>query len=213
MSIPNEVLIKCWCCKEEKPAIAFTPGKLAWKQYECRDCVKKKNSLYSSTNREAINAAERMRKANKRNSMTFGERQAWLELHADKCLASRMKAKTEVFAYYGNKCACCGETEPSFLTIDHVDNNGAKMRKKGVYRCGYSIYSWLRRNNYPEGFQLLCMNCNFAKGHFGFCPHQEPSRDYPAREYDQVIGSAANPTLKEEGCDIVQSPGNREQLV
>lgn len=25
---------------------------------------------------------------------------------------------------------------------------------------------------YPAGFRLLCMNCNFAIGHFGSCPHQ-----------------------------------------
>ena len=28
-----------------------------------------------------------------------------------------------------------------------------------------------RKNNYPEGFQVLCSNCNFAKGKYGSCPH------------------------------------------
>lgn len=31
---------------------------------------------------------------------------------------------------------------------------------------------WLRRNNYPNGFQVLCHNCNMAKGFYGKCPHQ-----------------------------------------
>jgi hypothetical protein len=30
----------------------------------------------------------------------------------------------------------------------------------------------LRRNNYPEGFQILCMNCQFGKRmNNGVCPH------------------------------------------
>ena len=28
-----------------------------------------------------------------------------------------------MLAYYGNKCICCGEIEPKFLTIDHVLND------------------------------------------------------------------------------------------
>jgi hypothetical protein len=31
---------------------------------------------------------------------------------------------------------------------------------------------------YPkDNFQLLCMNCNFAKGHRGECPHQTAKRE------------------------------------
>jgi hypothetical protein len=56
-----------------------------------------------------------------------------------------------------------------FLSIDHVDGGGYQHRKQlkddGLYR-------WLKRNKYPTGFQVLCMNCNVAKGHFGQCPHE-----------------------------------------
>jgi hypothetical protein len=33
----------------------------------------------------------------------------------------------------------------------------------------------LRNNNYPPGFQVLCLNCNRSK-HFGSgaCAHQDP---------------------------------------
>jgi hypothetical protein len=81
----------------------------------------------------------------------------------------------EVFAAYGNKCACCPETEPKFLSIDHIDGAGNQHRlevfgNKNV--AGLRFYSWLRRNNFPPGFQLLCFNCNLAKGHWGICPHK-----------------------------------------
>ena len=33
-----------------------------------------------------------------------------------------------VLDHYGRACSCCGETEPAFLTIDHVNNDGAEHR-------------------------------------------------------------------------------------
>jgi hypothetical protein len=77
--------------------------------------------------------------------------------------------RKNVLKHYGNKCACCGEETYQFLSIDHVENNGAKHRKEIGY--GRNIYFWLKKNNYPSGFQVLCFNCNLAKGHWGFCPH------------------------------------------
>jgi hypothetical protein len=39
--------------------------------------------------------------------------------------------KVLVFAAYGGfKCACCGETEPTMLTIDHKNEDGAAFRRK-----------------------------------------------------------------------------------
>jgi len=35
------------------------------------------------------------------------------------------------------------------------------------------MYVWLKRNYFPTGFQLLCHNCNLAKGFYGKCPHDE----------------------------------------
>lgn len=65
-----------------------------------------------------------------------------------------------------------------FLTIDHVDNNGAAHRReihgpgyKNRPPAGHRTYRWLRIQEYPAGFQVLCMNCNFAKGVYGECPH------------------------------------------
>jgi len=69
--------------------------------------------------------------------------------------------------YYGNSCNFCGEDIEIFLTIDHIDNNGAEHRKmiNCSGRAGSTTYAWLRRNNYPKGFQTLCYNCNCAKNH------------------------------------------------
>ena len=81
--------------------------------------------------------------------------------------------KEEVVKEYGGKCVCCGEDTYEFLTIDHVHGDGAEhkrqMKAEGV---GQNLYRWLKKHGYPkENFQLLCMNCNFAKGKYGVCPH------------------------------------------
>lgn len=88
-----------------------------------------------------------------------------------------------LMAYSENEhpeCTCCQEDMLEFLTIDHVDNNGAKHRKEVIKT--QTFYNWLKSNNWPSGFQILCFNCNLAKGHYGICPHQELSWLSSARE-------------------------------
>ena len=42
------------------------------------------------------------------------------------------RVRREVFeAYGGFVCACCGETQPLFLSIDHINNDGAQERRSG----------------------------------------------------------------------------------
>ena len=38
---------------------------------------------------------------------------------------------------------------------------------------GYALHLWLKKNNFPDGFRVLCMNCNWAKSAFGICPHKK----------------------------------------
>lgn len=86
----------------------------------------------------------------------------------------RQKIKDRVFgAYGGYRCACCGETEPAFLSIDHIHNDGEKHRE--IMRAG-KFYRWLVESGFPDGFQVLCMNCNHAKGRLGECPHKTNQR-------------------------------------
>ncbi len=83
-------------------------------------------------------------------------------------------------AYGGALCACCGEKHVEFLTIDHVNGDGARHRRKifgrGRAGGGSNFYNWLKRNSYPPGFRVLCYNCNCARGAFGYCPHTAKQR-------------------------------------
>lgn len=80
--------------------------------------------------------------------------------------------KKEVFQAYGGKCSCCGEPQIDFLAIDHKDGGGTQARKKNSL-WGRRMYFWLKKNNYPSGFQVLCHNCNWSVHlHGGTCIHK-----------------------------------------
>lgn len=92
--------------------------------------------------------------------------------------AKKERLKVEVFNRYGGcRCACCGETIMVFLTIDHIDGGGNKHRAELDGRIGggsgQRFYAWLKRHNFPPGYQVLCFNCNFAKWKLGKCPHHD----------------------------------------
>jgi predicted nucleic acid-binding Zn ribbon protein len=72
--------------------------------------------------------------------------------------------------HYGNKCVCCGETIPEFLTIDHINRDG-KEHRKSVGQL--KMYQWIIENNFPTDLQLLCMNCNWGSRLTGICPHKK----------------------------------------
>lgn len=81
--------------------------------------------------------------------------------------------RVEVRRAYGDRCSCCRETEPLFLTMDHVNRDGKQHRK--LVGSGLSFYRWLRMNEFPkEGFRLLCYNCNCGRErNGGTCPHEQ----------------------------------------
>jgi len=58
-----------------------------------------------------------------------------------------------------------------FLTFDHIEGGGVQHRKNDKWLKS-DPGEWLRCKGYPEGFRVLCMNCNWAFGKNNFCPHQ-----------------------------------------
>ena len=69
---------------------------------------------------------------------------------------------------YGGRCNCCGEARFEFLAIDHIGGGGLAHRKQ-INRATLSL--WLKQQGYPDGFRVLCHNCNLALGFYGACPH------------------------------------------
>lgn len=88
-------------------------------------------------------------------------------------LSTKKQRKLKIMDHYGGKCLCCGEAGLTFLTIDHIDENGAEHRRQMPGLHGDLFYRWLEKNNFPDGYQTLCYNCNIGKHrHNGVCPHQ-----------------------------------------
>ena len=80
--------------------------------------------------------------------------------------------KPLVINHYGGKCSCCGVSLLSFLTIDHINNNGNIFRKEHNLPGGVRFYKWIVKNNYPNDLQVLCWSCNSSKAmNKGICAH------------------------------------------
>ena len=83
-------------------------------------------------------------------------------------LTARGKAlerKREVIIYYGGgklMCVTCGEGRLACLSIDHIEGGGTNHRRQ-LRAWGDLFYRWLKAQNYPKGYQTLCMNCQFVK--------------------------------------------------
>jgi hypothetical protein len=76
--------------------------------------------------------------------------------------------KSEAISLYGGKCSCCGEIQREFLTLDHINNDGASQRKELGNGVTFLRYVLKER---PKDLTVLCFNCNCAKGVYGTCPH------------------------------------------
>lgn len=94
--------------------------------------------------------------------------------HRDKILQKQRdqhrKSRQKMVALYGGMCVCCGEKNWEFLAIDHVNNDGAEDRR--ITKPSEYYKRFLTGIRLP-GFQVLCHNCNSAKGYYGYCPHQK----------------------------------------
>ena len=78
----------------------------------------------------------------------------------------RTSLKILVLSHYGNgvcECVNCGENRIACLSIDHKNGGGNKHRKNATEIKRLGFYGWLEKNNFPEGYQTLCMNCQWVK--------------------------------------------------
>jgi hypothetical protein len=103
----------------------------------------------------------------------YPAQQRYIEKNRDWARDVRNKQHRErrlrVIKAYGDRCVCCGETNLEFLCIDHINGNGNADRK--IHGWGSKFYSYLIREGFPEGFRVLCHNCNHSMGSYGYCPH------------------------------------------
>ena len=171
---------RCCGCLTEKPIDEFSlrtdrqNGKSQGRQARCKKC---------SNVRRAVDWRDKDKKAilSQRNREAAG-RLRWLAL-------AKYSLNPEV-----PRCACCGTPDHWMLTIEHIYNDGADHRRAmSESGTSVSIYRYLRREGWPPGFEILCLNCNVAKQRLGDCPH----RNHEARSIAAAIRNySANPPGK-----------------
>jgi len=74
--------------------------------------------------------------------------------------------RLEVQAFFGSRCAVCGNTDHRVLQLDHINGGGniERMNDKKFARAEYRLR--LIQQNPKEArrkYQLLCANCNWVK--------------------------------------------------
>lgn len=172
----------CSNCGITKTIDDFPPNAV---DYWCRVCRKnyaialyhKKRAALDAQSLEqlrgTVNRRQNQRRAEKLANMTPDEAIKYRQAVNAGNLKRRNEVRDAVYkAYGGYRCACCGETERAFLSIDHVNNDGSVHRRQNNLKTGEQMYRWLIRNKFPSGFQILCMNCNWGKrSNNGVCPH------------------------------------------
>lgn len=168
--MPDDATKRCSKCGEVKPLSEFAHRSVSPDGHspKCRRCTSAWAKAYARENREVI-LAQRRDSYQERRDILLGRMQSYREEHRDIIAAQererRASIRAQVFAHYGDACACCGTAER--LTIDHVNGDGAQHRlelfgdPQGA--SATQFYFWLIQNGFPAGFQVLCRPCNISK--------------------------------------------------
>ena len=143
----------CKTCKQTKEETEFpiSDRQMGYRRRECHACYKARHRAYYEERGSTYRARVK---------------------------GSYEVKRARVYSAYGDKCACCGETNQKFLSIDHVNQDGYDLRP--FHGKGRQLFTHIEREGYPDSFQLLCFNCNLGRArNGGVCPHKEGSTTIP----------------------------------
>ena len=161
--------------RQTHPRTPLTPHARAVKREYQRTRWLVYSKAYREANKDRLAAARSVRYKKTRSTPEGVER---LKARAN---LSNAVLREKIFESYGRMCACCGETDTAFLTLDHVNGGGQehhRLRKDGTrlpHRAtGIRVYRAVQREGFPKDkYRLLCMNCNWATRFGKKCPHQQ----------------------------------------
>ena len=137
----------------------------------CRLCKSKQDKKYRDGHKDKLKQKSQNYYLNNKERLCANA-SLYSKNNRVKCRAWRIKSKNKlkavVFAKYSDgdiKCKMCANKYIDILSIDHINGNGAEHRRQigNSKGGGYNFYQWLKKNNYPYGFQVLCYNCQFRK--------------------------------------------------
>lgn len=161
----------CYACKRTLSYKCFNKNKSKSDGYHdsCKTCKKESDKKYNEKYKDKLKVTKHL--YYEKNKQSFIDR-------ANKNIVknrervrgygrtSRFKIKSTVFSHYCDeniKCKICNENDIDILSIDHIGGKGNDHRKEIGISGGHRFYFWLKSNNYPDGYQILCMNCQYRK--------------------------------------------------
>ncbi len=152
----SETMRTCRICRIEKPITEFYKRpdiRSGGYRTECKICINRHGKEWRCANRRRITLRNQKYYQLNKHRIGIKERGRNKEL------------KYRVIAYYSHgtmKCKC-GYSDIDVLCIDHINNDGKQERVKLNIGSGIEFYVRLVKNNYPDGYQVLCANCNHRK--------------------------------------------------
>jgi hypothetical protein len=128
------------------------------KSGRCIECARIYNHTYRQANKDSIIKWKKSyRKTHRQDINAYAKK-----THQNNRTRNNLKIK--IFdAYGGCRCKSCGIEDLDVLSIDHVEGGGNKHRLKEKISSGPQFYRWLKKNTYPPGYRVLCMNCQFKE--------------------------------------------------
>ena len=100
--------------------------------------------------------------------------------------------KMEFVLAYGGCCSCCGEYRLELLTVEHIKNKGHKL----IYDTTQLLMYKLKRLGWPEGYTVLCWNCNMSTSNGRPCVHSDKYENYKTKLEGSIENTARNKYFK-----------------
>ncbi len=165
--------MKCIKCGETKES-EFLPNHTRLHDYRCKSCISRMSREYHEKHRDKhlqylhkyyLEHQEKKKEYNQRNWGKYQSDPEYRERRKKAANESHARIKLNVLSHYSNgklQCAICGFNDIRALCLDHINNCGMKKRFL-TGSGGRKLAFFLSKNNFPEGFQVLCANCNSIK--------------------------------------------------
>jgi hypothetical protein len=134
----------CCHCKKKLSIINFSSD-ISRKDglcAQCKTCHRKATSNYYNRVKDYVGYKDKANQASKK----------WSD-----------NLKLTVFKHYSNgelECSICKCNDYRVLNIDHINGGGLKHRRE-IGFGGANFFRWLTKNNFPDGYRVLCRNCNW----------------------------------------------------
>jgi hypothetical protein len=175
----------------------------------CKTCGWQESSKFKTTGMKVkvrrciiCDKARKRRHYEKHLAENAARHKRWCELNKDRVKeitnAAYHKCRLKALLAYSPTLTCClcRESHIEFLAIDHIDGGGNQHRQSESIS---NICYWLKKHNYPDGFRVLCHNCNFK------CK----LRSYDATVLERLHGIADRAYLIRRKAKVISAYGNK----